>query len=214
MACAAVLAVLLAGCAEAAEKDDAKASASASASAGGTAESGGTLGAAGSACELPVTFELAKDWEPEAVEAPAPQESGGSSDSDEELTQELLDEMLRQGPVTAACEIDAKPAGYIGFLRIWTGQSGDDDARTVLEAFVADDDSASKPKYSEFKAGDLAGVEVVYTNTALDEKKQEHAFAVTTADGPVVVHLGGLDTEEHQKMLPAYELAKKTVRVA
>jgi hypothetical protein len=214
MACAALLAGLLAGCSEAAGKEESKASAGVSASAGGTAESGGTLGAAGSACELPVTFELAEDWEPEAVEAPAPQASGDSTGSDEELTQELLDEMLRQGPVTAACEIDAKPAGHIGFLRIWTGEAGNDDARTVLEAFVADDDAASKPKYGEFTVGDLAGVEVEYTSKALDEKKQEHAFAVATPDGPVVVHLGGLDTEEHQNMLPAYELAKKTVRVA
>lgn len=219
MAQVALLTGLLAGCAEAAEKEDAKASASASATAQKTVESGGTLGTAGSACELPVSFELAESWEPEAVEAPAAQDSAasdGSEDLDEELAQEMLDEMLRQGPVTAACEIDAKPAGYIGFMRIWTGEAGEDDARAVLEAFVADQDGASKAKYSEFKAGDATGAEVeyVYTSEVLDETKQEHAFAVATPDGPVVVHLGGMDTEEHQKMLPAYELAKKTVRVA
>ncbi|MFD5348217.1 lipoprotein [Streptomyces anulatus] len=37
-------------------------------------------------------------------------------------------------------------------------------------------------------------------------------FAVATPDGPVVVHLGGMDTEEHTAMLPAFELAKKTLK--
>jgi len=37
---------------------------------------------------------------------------------------------------------------------------------------------------------------------------------VSTADGPVVLHLGGMDTAEHTAMLPAYELAKQTLRTA
>jgi hypothetical protein len=93
MAHVAVLAGVLTGCSEAAEGDDSKASARPSATAetsgrhDAAASSGGTIGAAGSACELPVTFDLAKSWKAEAVEAP-----------------------LSQGPVTLACEIDAKPA--------------------------------------------------------------------------------------------------------
>ena len=42
--------------------------------------------------------------------------------------------------------------------------------------------------------------------------KEQRALAVTTKRGPVVLHLGGLDTEEHRAMLPAYELAKRTLR--
>ncbi|MEU9170367.1 lipoprotein [Streptomyces sp. NPDC048420] len=196
MAHLALLTGVLAGCSEAEEaaREDSKTSARPSATPAATATStptGGSIGAAGSACELPVTFDLAKSWTAESVEAP-----------------------LRQGPVSLACEIDAKPAGNIGFLRVWTGEPGSDDAQKVLEAFVAAEDGASKPQYRPFKAGELAGVEVeyLYTSELLDEKKTESAFAVTTAGGPVVVHLGGLDTEEHEEMLPAYELAQRTLR--
>jgi hypothetical protein len=199
MAHVALLAGVLTGCSEAAEGDDPKASARPSAPVETTgaddsaATSGGTIGAAGSACELPVTFDVAKSWKAEAVEAP-----------------------LSQGPVSLACEIDAKPAGNIGFLRIWAGKSGDADTRTVLEAFIAAEDGVTKEKYSTFTAGGVSGVEVeyLYSSELLGETKKESAFAVTTADGPVVVHLGGLDTEEHEEMLPAYELARRTLRTA
>jgi hypothetical protein len=199
MAHVALLAGVLTGCSEAAEGDDSKASARPSATVETTgaddpaATSGGTIGAAGSACELPVTFDIAKSWKAEAVEAP-----------------------LSQGPVSLACEIDAKPAGNIGFLRVWAGKSGDADTRTVLEAFIAAEDGVTKEKYSTFTAGGVSGVKVeyVYSSELLGETKKESAFAVTTADGPVVVHLGGLDTEEHEEMLPAYELARRTLRTA
>ncbi|MFJ6386773.1 lipoprotein [Streptomyces sp. NPDC091972] len=196
---AALLAGVLTGCSEAADGDDSQAStrpsASASAETSGAGDSaaprGGTIGAAGSACELPVAFDTAKSWKAEAVEAP-----------------------LDQGPVSLACEIDAKPAGNIGFLRVWAGKPGDADARTVLEAFVAAEEGVSGAKYSAFTSGGLSGakVEYLYTSELLEETKKESAFAVTTAEGPVVVHLGGLDTEEHEEMLPAYELARRTLR--
>ncbi|MFE2210747.1 lipoprotein [Streptomyces canus] len=199
MAHVALLAGVLTGCSEAAEGDDSKASARPSATAETSgphdtaATSGGTIGAAGSACVLPVTFDIAKSWKAEAVEAP-----------------------LSQGPVSLACEIDAKPAGNIGFLRVWAGKSGDAGTRAVLEAFLAAEDGVTKEKYRTFTSGGVPGVEVeyLYTSELLEETKKESAFAVTTADGPVVVHLGGLDTEEHEEMLPAYELARRTLRTA
>lgn len=195
-----VLAVLLtgalAGCTEAADenaKPKQKTTASPTADGTSAASAGGSIGAAGSACELPVTFDLAKAWTPEAVDAP-----------------------LRQGPVTLACEVDAKPAGHIGYLRAWTAAPGDADARTVLEAFVTAEKGASEAKYSTFKAGTLTGAEVeyLYSDEFADAPKTERAFAVTAPNGSVVVHLGGLDTEEHEAMLPAYELAKRTLRAA
>ncbi|MFC5216497.1 lipoprotein [Streptomyces coerulescens] len=213
----ALLAGVLTGCSGAAE-DDARTSASASASADAAAEagdtavkSGGTIGAAGSACPLPVTFDIAEDWEAEAIDTG----TGGSEESDSELAQELADALLHQGPVTAACEVDAKPAGNIGFLRVWTGEPGDGDARAVLREFVAAEKGASKAKYSTFEAGGLSGTEVKYlvTSELLEETKEEAALAVTTKRGPVVLHLGGMDTDEHRAMLPAYELAKRTLRV-
>ncbi|MGX4687870.1 lipoprotein [Streptomyces sp. JNUCC 63] len=171
------------------------------------ARSGGSVGARGSACELPVTFDIAADWKAEAVDRTA---------GDSPAAEEAADVLLRQGPVTAVCEIDAKPAGNIGFLRVWTGAPGAGDARTVLRAFVAAEGAVSKEKYRPFEAGGLEGVEVEYLRRSevLDESKQERALAVSTSKGPVVLHLGGLDTGEHQQMLPAYELAKRTLRTA
>ena len=187
-----LLVAALAGCAETADDGaKAKASASASATAAGTsAKSGGGIGAAGSACELPVTFDMAEHWTAEAVDEPP-----------------------RQGPVALVCEVDAKPAGHIGFLRVWTGEPGNADARAVLEAFMAAEKNASKARYSTFRTGGLSGVEVEYAYKSEfdDVAKTERALAVTTPRGPVVVHLGGLDTEEHEAMLPAYELAKRTL---
>lgn len=209
----ALLAGVLTGCSGGSDEEpESRASASAEAPRGGgsaAVKSGGSVGAAGSACALPVTFDVAESWKPEAVEA-------GSAEGEGELAEELAAALLHQGPVTAACEIDAKPAGNIGFLRVWTGEPGDADARTVLKEFVAAEKGAEQAKYRAFKTADgVTGAEVTYTYTseALDETKEERALAVATKRGPVVLHLGGLDTDEHRAMLPAYELARRTLRV-
>lgn len=207
----ALVAGLLTGCG--AGEDDSEASASASGSdkagtsdsAGEGIESGGTIGAPGSACALPVTFDIAAKWEAESTSVPG-----------DDVPEDLADMVWRQGPVTAACEVDAKPAGHIGFLRVWTGRPGVADARTVLEGFVAADTGASEERFRPFAAGGLTGTEVEYryTSELLEETKTEHALAVVTPEGPVVLHLGGLDTAEHEAMLPAYELAKRTLRAS
>ncbi|MDL2078410.1 lipoprotein [Streptomyces sp. GXMU-J15] len=193
--CAAVLVALVTGCSAEAEDGDAKGAVKSDAE---VAESGRTIGGKSSACELPVTFDIAEDWKAEAVDTSDP------------------DFVMRQGPVTLVCEIDAKPAGNIGFLRAWTGKPGDTDARGVLESFVAGQDGVSKEKYGSFTANGLDGAEVTYTYTSelLDEAKQERALAVTTNEGPVVLHLGGLDSGEHRAMLPALELARKTLHTS
>ncbi|MEU5595311.1 lipoprotein [Streptomyces sp. NPDC020298] len=217
-----VLAAVLGGCAGSPDGDDPKSSPSASAASRGTgaanapAERGGSIGTAGSACELPVTFDIAKDWKAKAVDSGKYTSATDGDGGDGDLAGDLADALLHQGPVTLACEVDAKPAGNIGFLRAWKGEPGDADARAVLRAFVAAEDNTSKAKYRAFKTGALSGVEVeyVYTSKLLDESKKECALAVTTAHGPVVLHLGGMDSEEHEEMLPAYELAKRTLRSA
>ncbi|MEU9989150.1 lipoprotein [Streptomyces sp. NPDC048045] len=223
------LAVALGGCAGSA---DGGATASGNPSAGSTGAkgaptanaataSGGTIGASGSACELPVSFDIAKDWKAKGIDAErelskASKGAKGAKGSDGDVTGAFADAFLRQGPVTTACEIDAKPAGKIGFLRVWTGKPGNADTRTVLRQFVAAEDNTSKETYRSFKTSDgVSGVEVdyLYTSKLLEETKKERALAVSTPDGPVVLHLGGLDTEEHKAMLPAYELAKQTLRI-
>ncbi|MFI9808422.1 lipoprotein [Streptomyces sp. NPDC052301] len=210
---AALLVTALSGCAEPAGTE-AKGRPSASNTVR-TAAAGGTVGRHGSACELPVSFAVARHWKAKAVDAEA-ELSQASKGSDGDLSGALADAFLRQGPVTAACEIDAKPAGNIGFLRVWTGKPGNGDAGSVLRAFVAAEDNVSKAKYHSFTTGGgLTGVavEYLYTSKLLEETKRESAFAVGTPDGPVVVHLGGMDTEEHEAMRPAYDLAQQTLKI-
>ncbi|MGJ7419389.1 lipoprotein [Streptomyces cinereoruber] len=158
-----------------------------------------SLGGPGTACALPVSFSLAKAWEPEAVEDP--------EDPD-------FAELTRQGPATVRCEVDAKPAGHVGFLRVWTAGKGP--ARTALEGFVKAEKGSSGASYRETTAGALPAVEVTYTvrSALLDEDKEERAFAVAVPEGVVVVHLAGMDTGEHRAMLPAYELARTTLKLS
>ncbi|MFF5974174.1 lipoprotein [Streptomyces sp. NPDC012769] len=163
----------------------------------------GALGGAGTACVLPVTFSLAKGWKPKAIDAP----------EDPEVA-ELLEGLYRQGPATAVCEVDAKPAGNIGFLRVWTAPKGS--ARGTLEAFVKAEKGSKGAVYREVKAGALPAVEVTYAvhSEVMEETSDKRALAVTTPKGVVIVHLGGLDSEEHKGMLPAYELAKTSLKVS
>ncbi|WP_149179863.1 lipoprotein [Streptomyces sp. TRM49041] len=167
------------------------------------AASGGALGGTGSVCPLPVTFDVAARWEPERIKP--------VEDPD-------FRSLLEQGTVTVVCEIDAKPAGQIGFLRVWTGEHTDTMPRQVLEAFVADEESPSSVVYRDVRAGRAGGVpatEVTYvvTSELMDESRKARALAVMTPRGAVVLALGGLDTREHEEMLPAYELAKTTMTV-
>ncbi|MFF3602378.1 lipoprotein [Streptomyces sp. NPDC002463] len=155
------------------------------------AEAAATLGGAGTACALPVSFALAEGWEPKAVKDPENPEFAA---------------LTRQGPAVVRCEVDAKPAGNIGYLRVWTAPKGP--ARAALEGFVRAEKGSSAVTYRETKAGALPATEVTYTV----QDKEERAFAVATPKGTVIVHLGGLDTEEHRAMLPAYELARTTTK--
>jgi hypothetical protein len=224
VAVAAAVVVMLGGCAGTAD-DDGKKSASAAASAKGAAAGeakataaarGGTLGPAGSACELPVSFGIAKGWKPKSIDAEK-ELAKVSEGEDGDLAGELAAALLRQGPVVAACEIDAKPAGNIGFLRVWKGKPRDADAGGVLRAFLAAEKDVGKAKYHSFETGGgVAAVEVEYlkTNKLMEETKKESAFAVVTPEGPVVLHLGGMDTQEHEEMRPAYDLAKRTLELS
>ncbi|WNI34188.1 lipoprotein [Streptomyces sp. ITFR-6] len=162
---------------------------------------GGTVGGAGSGCELPVVFDLARHRKAKAVVPDEP---------DSEFAA-----LSRQGPVALVCEIDAKPAGHIGFLRVWRGDAESGTPREALEGFVKADENASKITYTESTAGKLSVAEAGYTvhSEIMEESRPARAFAVATPDGPVVVHLDGLDAQEHEGMRPAFELAKRSVRL-
>ncbi|GGY29931.1 lipoprotein [Streptomyces xanthochromogenes] len=197
-ATAALAAAVLTGCGEE-EKPKPAAAPGASSPARPSTAAGGSVGATGSACALPASFDLVAKWKPKAVAAGSP-----------------LAGLAQQGPFRMACEIDAKPAGNIGFLRAWTGTASSGTPRAALESFVGADRTASRATYKETRAGSLPAAEVVYETYSklLDESKQEHALAVVTPKGTLVLHLGGLDTQEHRAMLPAYELAKGSMRLA
>jgi hypothetical protein len=154
------------------------------------------VGAAGSGCELPVTFGLAESWKPKAV----------AIEPDNPLA-----DLARKGPLTMVCEIDAKPAGNIGFLRVWTGEKGE--LRQNLDAFIGT--NAREPVFTELRVNDRPAVEVTYREKSqLDDTLElERAFAVETAQGIAAVSLDSFDSEEHKAMLPAYELAKTTLTV-
>ncbi|WP_406061756.1 lipoprotein [Streptomyces sp. NBC_01077] len=161
-------------------------------------KAGGTVGGPGSACALPVSFGLAEKWKPNAISDPENPEFAA---------------LTRQGPAVARCEVDAKPAGHVGYLRVWTAGKGP--ARTALEGFVKAEQNTSEVGYKESASGAGPVTEVTYTvyNKVMEESKEERAFAVATPKGTVIVHLGGLDTAEYRAMLPAYELARTTLKV-
>ncbi len=163
------------------------------------------MGATGSACPLPVTFGLAADWKPKAVSPP-----------EGEQEKELFEALAVQSPVTAACEIDAKPAGHVGFLRVYVNDDASATARATLEAFVAAGSAPSEAVYREVRAGALAATEVTYVETValLDQRKKSRALAVATPRGAVVLSLGGMDDAEHEAMLPAFGLARSTLALS
>ncbi|MFI6288651.1 lipoprotein [Streptomyces sp. NPDC051018] len=158
---------------------------------------GGTVGGEGSPCRLPVTFGLAPKWRPKAVE-------GGGETA-----------MPPLGPVRLVCEIDAEPAGRTGLLRVWTGGAKGDDPRRALESFVAEFVENSKDVvYTEARTGGFASAEADFlSEQALNEEVTKvRALALSTDRGLVVLEMSGSNDEDHEAMLPAFELAKRSLR--
>jgi Uncharacterised lipoprotein len=143
-------------------------------------------------CTLPVRFDLADRWKPKAVK----------------LDGSVFDDLAKQGGATMACEIDAKPAGNIGFLRVWTVNETTAAPKAALEAFVAGDKNLTEVTYRDRKAGELSAVEVTYLRSdEFSDGKRERAVAVAAPGGTIVLKVSGLDSGEFREMLPAYNLA-------
>ncbi|GAB7037041.1 MULTISPECIES: lipoprotein [Catenuloplanes] len=155
------------------------------------------VGAADSGCTLPVSFGIAASWTPKAVDTAA-------------LGPDLA-AALGKGGMVPVCEIDAKPAGNIGFIRVYTGEHGD--LRATLTSFAGP--GAQAPAFTDLQIGGKPAVEITYTvKSELDGTvEQETAFAVPTSRGVVAVALEAFDDEEHAAMLPAYQLAKSSLTV-
>ncbi|MGX6604781.1 lipoprotein [Micromonosporaceae bacterium Da 78-11] len=167
------------------------------------------VGAAGSACSLPVSFDLVARWKPSAVDL------AGAGE---------LADLYRNGPFSAVCEIDAKPAGNIGFLRVYTAPGRTGRVRGHLETFIAAEapearkagnHEVSKVKYSDVVIGGEPAAEVTWEtyNKTMEHASKYSAFALNTPSGAVVVQLSPFGADEHAKVLPAFQLAERTLVV-
>ncbi|MFD1320236.1 lipoprotein [Micromonospora sonneratiae] len=155
------------------------------------------VGAADSPCKLAITFSVPAKWKVKPVEV-----------------SEEFASLAQQGGATARCEIDAKPAGNIGFIRVWTVDQGGVGAQAALEKFVAGSSEVTDVQYRRTKAGGLDSFEATYLQKSklTGEERRGRAICVATGrSGTLLISLGGMDTEEFEEMLPAYVLAKQSI---
>src|SRR5688572_14722060 len=143
-------------------------------------------GRSATACgDLPVTFDLPAKWAPAAIDADTAAAFGG--------------------PDRVACEVDAKPAGILGFIRVYLATTTD--ARKAVTERVARSGVPKDQKFRPVTTPAGAGVEVFYVG----EGRTVRAFAVPAGSGTVVVEWGGSDEDEHRSGLPAYVLVRTTL---
>ncbi|WP_433342132.1 lipoprotein [Micromonospora sp. CA-111912] len=154
------------------------------------ATAGTTVGPEGSACPLSMTFSVPPEWKVKAVK----------SGTD-----------YRAGPALLLCEIDAKPAGHIGFLRVWRiEEAAPLDPQLTVDKFLNEYSSkAEDSQYRPTKAGPLDSFEATWT----EEGSRKRAIVVSTPQGRLMLTLGGMDDEEFEAMLPAYQLAKSSANL-
>jgi hypothetical protein len=138
------------------------------------------------ACPKGLAFDLAKDWKAKPI-------------ADDVA-------MFDVGGNHPVCEVDGKPAGVIGFLRVYVSPH---EPRKALETIVGAEKDVDKQGYEDVPVGGGSGVEVVYTIG----DNARRAFAVRAGSGSVLVTWGGLDVAEFNAGLAAYELAKHTAVV-
>jgi hypothetical protein len=147
----------------------------------------------GRACPAPIAFETAKKWKPKRIT--------GKSVSGIPLIHKGL---------TLLCEIDAEPAGFTGFMRVWKVEKTATPRIALLEVVLAFK-AANGLKYKEISVGGQAALEATYRSDGAPGR----AFAVTLTSGEIVVtDWRGSDKKEHQAGLPAYALARSSLTFA
>ncbi|MGI5215387.1 lipoprotein [Plantactinospora sp. CA-290183] len=161
---------------------------------------GDTIGADGTPCAtLRVTFDMPTKWTAKPVE----------------VTEESA-ELAQLGGANMWCEIDAKPAGAIGFLRVWMVDKGAVvGARKGLEQFLAAYGTLSEVRYRDTKAGPISAIEATFLQESelTGDRKRGRAMVVATRLGTYLFTLGGTDTDEFEAMFPAYQLMKQSFAV-
>ncbi|MET8832943.1 lipoprotein [Micromonospora sp. NPDC004540] len=150
-------------------------------------EAAGELGGKASPCPMGIIFSVPAKWRAEAVTAGR-------------------DAAI--GDAVPVCEIDAKPAGHLGFLRVWDADAGLSQQYTMDKFLDANGDVTDR-QYRRTKAGPLDAFEATWVGP---DGTRERALLVSTIWGRYLLTLGGADDEEHRAMLPAYQLAKRTAK--
>ncbi|MEU9508487.1 lipoprotein [Micromonospora sp. NPDC048170] len=156
------------------------------------ASAGTTVGGKGTPCELPVTFSVPAQWKVKAVK--------GSAKFGEP----------RLGDALMLCEIDARPTGAVGFLRVWRVDGVAGGAEAHLKNFIgAYSPKGADAEYRRVKAGTLDAVEVSYLKQS-GGAVRDRAIALSSLYGPILL---SLDTPDTVELLPAYQLVKQSARI-
>ncbi|SHG51548.1 lipoprotein [Streptoalloteichus hindustanus] len=160
--------------------------------------SAGKIGGSDTPCALPVAFDLAKSWKAQSVQVDA---SGPAV------------QLGRKGGFGLKCEIDAKGAGHLGFLRVWVADQPGGVPRQALEKFLGGEKNLSEQQYRELTVGGMTAAEVTYAQEypAMEMRTRKRVVAVNAPRGMVLVALDGLDADENRGMVPAHALAKQSM---
>lgn len=142
----------------------------------------------GAGCPFPATFSTPARWKP--VDASGTGTVVGSG-------------------IRLVCEIDGKPAGVVGFIRVWVRTPDATPPAALGRAFV----NGWATKATELRSRDLPiagapGAELQFRQAGTLNR----VFVVALPAAVVIVNWGGTDDEEHVSGLPAYILARSTIK--
>lgn len=161
----------------------------------GPAVAGGKVGAPGTACALPVSFDVVPSWRVTAVA------------DDKELAA-----FTRSGGATMVCELNARPVGTIGFLRVHLVDDVAAAPRPALTAFLTAAGKLREVEYRDITVGGLPAVEATYLHDGeLAANLRQRSLAVRAPKGVVLLTLSGLEADDRETMLPAYLLARQSM---
>lgn len=168
-----------------------------------------SVGGADEPCPLPVVFDRDQGWVPERPK---------TDEATDPALREGLRSLVSPGPFDLACELTS-PVN-LGLLRVFTGPAAltGRDPEALLTTFVdVFEDGDGRDLTFTNVTSDEGGELVEVTYEVYDEYDEAYlprrAFLAPGKDGVALLMLGGLDAEEHEGMLPAYELARRSVRL-
>ncbi|MFC4997843.1 lipoprotein [Dactylosporangium cerinum] len=135
----------------------------------------------GTECAIPATLPIAAKWTPK----------------------DAAFYRWSTGGLTLRCEIDAKPAGVIGFIRVFTYE-GTDAQQALAVLMITPLFGGKTTGEREITIGGKSGVEAAL---AANMNGPGRAFAT----GGVLVVWRGADEDEFKEGLPAYVLARTAI---